>query len=156
MGVTRRSLLAAPFLRLPLRSAARRTNVVAFMTDDHGAWAMGAYGCRDMHTPVLDQLAAEGARFTRAYACTPGNSPSRMSYLTGLIPSQHGVQDDLVDELYLGIVPTMIGEGIPALPPGFPQREFALVENKSYSKGLIGLRYERARKRKGRKQQRNS
>ena len=66
------------------------------------------------------------------------------------------LQDDLVDELYLGIVPTMIGEGIPALPPGFPQREFALVENKSYSKGLIGLRYERLRKRKGRKQQRNS
>jgi dihydrofolate reductase len=29
------------------------------------------------------------------------------------------LQDDLVDELYLGIVPTMIGEGIPALPAGF-------------------------------------
>ena len=68
------------------------------MTNDHGAWAMGAYGCRDMRTPVLDQLAAEGARFTRAYACTPVNSPSRMSYLTGLIPSQYGVEDDLVDK----------------------------------------------------------
>jgi choline-sulfatase len=98
MGVTRRSLIAAPFLWLPARSAARRTNVVTFMTDDHGAWAMGAYGCHDMRTPVLDQLASEGARFTRAYACTPVNSPSRMSYLTGLIPSQFGVQDDLADE----------------------------------------------------------
>ena len=98
MGVTRRSLLAAPFLWLPARSATRRSNVVAVMTDDHGAWAMGAYGCRDMHTPNLDQLAAEGARFTRAYACSPIDSPSRMSYLTGLIPSQHGVQDDLLDE----------------------------------------------------------
>src|SRR5581483_1373460 len=98
MGVTRRSLISAPFLWLPSRSAGRRTNVVAFMTDDHGAWAMGAYGCRDMRTPYLDQLAAEGARFTRAYACSPIDSPSRMSYLTGLIPSQHGVQDDLLDE----------------------------------------------------------
>ena len=69
-----------------------------FMTDDHGAWAMGAYGCREMRTPNLDQLASEGARFTRAYACTPVCSPSRMSYLTGAVPSQHGVQDWLVPE----------------------------------------------------------
>ena len=53
------------------------------------------------------------------------------------------LQDDLVDELYLGVVPTLIGEGIPAFPSGFPQREFALAENKTYSKGLIALRYER-------------
>ena len=58
------------------------------------------------------------------------------------------LQDDLVDELYLGIVPTLIGEGIPAFPDGFPQREFALTENKSFSKGLIALRYERVRKRR--------
>ena len=34
-----------------------------------------------------------GARFTRAFACTPVCSPSRMTYLTGVIPSIHGVQD---------------------------------------------------------------
>src|SRR5262245_49225960 len=38
------------------------------------------------------------------------------------------LQEDLVDELHLGIVPTLIGEGIPALPARFSQREFALVE----------------------------
>jgi len=58
------------------------------------------------------------------------------------------LQEDLVDELYLGIVPTLVGEGIPAFPDGFPQREFALVENKSYSKGLLALRYERTRKKR--------
>jgi len=58
------------------------------------------------------------------------------------------LQDDLVDEIYLGIVPTLIGQGIPAFPASFPQREFALVENKSFSKGLASLRYERAPKRK--------
>jgi dihydrofolate reductase len=51
---------------------------------------------------------------------------------------------DLVDELYLGVVPVLLGEGIPLFPNGFPQRNFSLVENKSYSKGLITLRYERA------------
>ena len=58
------------------------------------------------------------------------------------------LQADLVDELYLGVVPTLIGEGIPAFPSGFPQREFALAENKTYSKGLIALRYERRKKTK--------
>jgi dihydrofolate reductase len=52
---------------------------------------------------------------------------------------------DLVDELYIGIVPVLLGEGIPLFPPGFPQREFSLLENKSYSKGMIALKYQRVR-----------
>ena len=61
------------------------------------------------------------------------------------------LQDDLVDELYLGVVPVLIGEGIPAFPGGFPQRDFALVENKTYSKGMIALRYERRMKKRKKK-----
>jgi len=56
------------------------------------------------------------------------------------------LKEDLVDELYIGVVPILIGEGIPLFPSGFPQREFDLVENKSYSRGMIALKYERARK----------
>ena len=56
--------------------------------------------------------------------------------------------DDLVDELYLGIVPTLIGEGIPAFPAGFPQRDFKLLESKTYSKGLIASSYELVRKKR--------
>src|SRR6267154_4400845 len=48
---------------------------------------------------------------------------------------------DLVDELQLGIIPVLLGEGIPLFPSGFPQRDFSLVENKTYSKGMIGLKY---------------
>jgi dihydrofolate reductase len=51
---------------------------------------------------------------------------------------------DLVDELYLGVVPVLLGEGIPLFPGGFPQRNFSLVENKTYSKGLIALKYKRS------------
>jgi len=58
---------------------------------------------------------------------------------------------DLVDELYLGIVPVLLGEGIPLFPSGFPQRNFTLVENKTYSKGLIALKYQRARAKPKRK-----
>jgi len=52
---------------------------------------------------------------------------------------------DLVDELCLGIVPVLLGKGIPLFPSGFPQRDFALVENKTYSRGLIALKYQRVR-----------
>lgn len=57
-------------------------------------------------------------------------------------------REDLIDELYLGIVPVLLGEGIPLFPAGFPERKFTLVENKTYSQGLIALRYERARETK--------
>jgi dihydrofolate reductase len=52
---------------------------------------------------------------------------------------------DLVDELYLGVVPVLLGEGIPLFPSGFPQRNFSLIENKTFSKGLIALKYKRVR-----------
>jgi dihydrofolate reductase len=53
---------------------------------------------------------------------------------------------DLVDELYIGIVPVLLGEGIALFPSGFPQRNFRLAENRTYSKGLIALKYERDRR----------
>lgn len=52
---------------------------------------------------------------------------------------------DLVDELYLGVVPVLLGEGIPLFPAGFPQRNFKLTENLTFSRGLISLRYRRKR-----------
>jgi dihydrofolate reductase len=58
---------------------------------------------------------------------------------------------DLVDELYLGVVPVLLGEGLPLFPSGFPQRNFALLENKTFSKGLIALKYERVRTKAKRK-----
>jgi dihydrofolate reductase len=61
------------------------------------------------------------------------------------------LREDLVDELYLGVVPVLIGDGIAAFPSGFPQREFVLKENKTYSQGLIALRYERRVGRKTKK-----
>jgi dihydrofolate reductase len=52
---------------------------------------------------------------------------------------------DLVDELFIGVVPILLGKGIPGFPAGFPQRDFSLVECKTYSKGLIVLKYHRMR-----------
>jgi dihydrofolate reductase len=58
---------------------------------------------------------------------------------------------DLVDEIHIGVVPVLLGEGIPLFPSGFPQRNFALVENKTYSKGMIAPKYRRVRSKAKRK-----
>ncbi len=95
--MTRRAFLFASTVGA-VQAQRRRPNVVFFMTDDHGAWSLGAYGCKQTVTPNLDRLAAEGMLFERAFACTPVCSPSRATYYTGKLPSKHGVQDFLVAE----------------------------------------------------------
>jgi dihydrofolate reductase len=56
------------------------------------------------------------------------------------------LKDGLVDEIYLGVVPVLLGDGLAAFPPGFSQLDFKLLENKTYSRGLISLKYKRKRK----------
>ena len=56
------------------------------------------------------------------------------------------LHDDVVDELYLGVYPVLIGAGIPLFPAGFPQRQFTLLEQKPYPPdGFLLLRYARNR-----------
>jgi arylsulfatase A-like enzyme len=69
----------------------RRPNIVLILTDNQGAWTLGAYGNKDIPTPNIDRLAREGILFTRAFANNPVCSPTRATLLTGLMPSQHGV-----------------------------------------------------------------
>lgn len=83
-------------------NAANRPNVVFILTDNQGAWTLGCYGNPDIRTPHIDQLAANGMRFTRAMACNPVCSPTRATYLTGLIPSQHGVHSFLDPRFMMG------------------------------------------------------
>jgi arylsulfatase A-like enzyme len=75
-----------------------RPNVVFILTDNQGAWTLGCYGNKDIRTPHIDRLASEGVRFTRAMSSNPVCSPTRATYLTGLIPSQHGVHSYLGGE----------------------------------------------------------
>lgn len=74
-----------------LAAQARRPNVVLILTDNHGAWTLGCYGNREIRTPHIDRLAAEGTLFTRAHAPNAVCSPTRASLLTGLMPSGHGL-----------------------------------------------------------------
>lgn len=75
-----------------------RPNILFIVADNQPASILGAYGNPDVKTPNIDQLANDGLRFTRAYSVHGMCSPTRATLLTGLLPSQHGVQDWLDDE----------------------------------------------------------
>ncbi len=77
-------------------------NVVLIMTDNHGAWTLGCYGNPDIRTPHIDRLAREGMLFSRCYSSNPVCSPTRATWLTGLMPSQHGVHCFIAGSVQIG------------------------------------------------------
>ncbi|GGD72428.1 sulfatase-like hydrolase/transferase [Paenibacillus nasutitermitis] len=70
-----------------------KPNIIVILSDDQGAWAMGCAGNKEIRTPNLDRLAAEGMRYSSFFCTSPVCSPARASLLTGRMPSQHGVHD---------------------------------------------------------------
>jgi arylsulfatase A-like enzyme len=83
--------LVLMFSLVASRAAENKPNIIFILTDNHGAWTLGCYGNKEIQTPNIDRLASEGMLFTRAYCNNSVCSPSRATFLTGLIPSQHGV-----------------------------------------------------------------
>jgi len=81
-------LLTAGTLR-----AAEKPNVIVILADDLGYADVSCYEGGTLETPNIDRLAREGMRFDEFFCTSPVCSPSRASYLTGTIPSQHGVHD---------------------------------------------------------------
>lgn len=69
---------------LALSAMAAPPNIVFILADDLGHADLGCYGQQKIRTPRLDRLAAEGMRFTQAYAGTSVCAPSRCALMTGL------------------------------------------------------------------------
>ena len=72
------------------QAQADKPNVVILYTDDQGTLDAGCYGSTDLHTPHIDRIAANGVRFTQAYAHTVC-CPSRAALLTGRHPQRSGI-----------------------------------------------------------------
>ncbi len=54
-----------------------------------------AYGYRGVETPAIDALARDAIVYERAYSHTPLTLPSHLSMLTGRLPAEHGVRDNV-------------------------------------------------------------
>src|SRR4051812_34178523 len=84
------SALAAPArARAPAAAETRPPNIIFILADDLGWGDLACYGSKSIKTPNLDRMAAEGLRFTQAYAGSAVCSPSRAVLMTGL-HSGHG------------------------------------------------------------------
>ena len=65
------------------QTGGEKPNIIFILCDDMGYGDLGCYGQQYISTPNLDRMAAEGMRFTQAYAGSPVSAPSRASLMTG-------------------------------------------------------------------------
>jgi len=106
-----------------------RPNIIFILMDDMGYSDVGCYGAKKVTTPHIDQLAAEGIKFTDFHTAASICSPSRAAFLTGAYPQRCG--------LYLGINPNREAHWFLGLHPN----EVTVAEqfkSQGYTTSLIG------------------
>ena len=91
-------LVAIALTLIPVSAVAEDTpqrppNFIIIFTDDQGYQDLGCYGSPDIKTPVIDQMAEEGMKFTSFYAQTVCG-PSRAALMTGSYPYRNSRADD--------------------------------------------------------------
>ncbi|WP_414661941.1 sulfatase-like hydrolase/transferase [Horticoccus sp. 23ND18S-11] len=81
LGLVACAVAAAP-------AAADQPNVIFIFADDLGYGDLGCYGAKDIRTPHIDRLAAEGTRFTSFYVAQSVCTASRAALMTGSYPNR--------------------------------------------------------------------
>ena len=71
-------------------TAVEKPNIVLIYIDDLGYGDVGCYGCKDIPTPNIDRLAAEGVRCTASYITNPPCCPSRCALMMGQYGQRFG------------------------------------------------------------------
>jgi arylsulfatase A len=84
------ALLLAPLAAVHAADAPAKPNILHILADDMGWTALSCYGNKDITTPSLDRLAAQGMRFTNAYADAQC-SPTRAAFFSGQYGARSGV-----------------------------------------------------------------
>lgn len=101
---------------------------ILFITCHDLGHHLGCYGITSVSTPHLDQIAADGTRFTHSFATSPGCSPSRAALATGRYPHCCGV---------LGLAHAHFGWGL-----GPAERHVAgVLADSGYHSTLFGLQH---------------
>lgn len=88
--------------------APQKPNIIIIFTDDQGYQDVGVFGAEGFETPHLDQMAAEGVRFTDFYAAQAVCSASRAGLLTGCYPNRLGIHGAFMPNSPKGLNPDEI------------------------------------------------
>lgn len=105
--------------------SASKPNIIVIYADDVGYGDLSAYGAEAIDTPNLDRLAANGIRFTAAYASASTCTPSRYSLLTGEYPFRNEKA-----QILPGNAPLIIDPAKPTIP--------SVLKTVGYSTALVG------------------
>jgi arylsulfatase A-like enzyme len=111
----------------PAAPVTAQPNIVLIIADDLGYGDLGCYGATKIKTPNMDQLAAQGVRFTQGYAPSSTCTPSRFSLLTGMYAWR---QKDKKNSILDGDAPLCIDVGRSTLP--------AMLHKAGYQTGIVG------------------
>ncbi len=84
---------AEPQVKPAPKASTSRPDVFLITIDTLRADHVGCYGAKQVKTPNLDGIAAQGVRFTQAFTVSPITNSSHASLLTGTYPSTNGVRD---------------------------------------------------------------
>lgn len=106
-----------------------RPNIVLIVGDDLGYGDIGIHGCKDIPTPHIDSIAAEGVRCTNGYVSGPYCSPTRAGLLTGRYQTRFGHEFN------------PRGQGREARRLGLPVSQTTIADRlraNAYTTGLVG------------------
>jgi len=111
------------------QAPARRPNIVFILADDMGYADVSCYGRRDLLTPNIDRIAAQGTRFTQAYANSPVCTASRVAIITGRYQTRLpvGLEEPIAARTQRNI-------GLPPEHPTLP----SLLRKAGYATTLVG------------------
>ncbi|MGC4017697.1 MAG: arylsulfatase [Luteolibacter sp.] len=109
----------------PVAPAAEKPNIVHIVADDLGWNDVGFNGCKDIKTPNLDKLAAEGAKLSQFYV-QPMCTPTRAALMTGRYPFRYGLQT--------AVIPSVSAYGLDTTEWLMPQ----CLKEAGYKTAIIG------------------
>ena len=112
----------------PDRGAAQ-PNIVVILADDLGFADVGVHGCKDVPTPHIDSIAANGVRFSNGYATHSVCAPSRAGLISGMYQYRFGFEHNPGPEEYAS--PKF---GVPRGVPTLAEK----LQAAGYATGMVG------------------
>jgi len=122
-------LFSMPLVAQTLPASDPKPNFIVIFTDDMGYGDIGVFGHPSIRTPHLDNMAAEGQKWTSFYVSAPVCTPSRAGLLTGRLAIRSGMTSDVRRVLF------------PDSNGGLPQSEVTiakLLQGNGYRTAAVG------------------
>lgn len=129
IGVYIAVVLLAMLIPLHVHAQKNQPNFIIIFTDDQGYGDLGCYGNPTIKTPNIDQMAAEGQKWTNFYVAANVCTPSRAAIMTGRLPVRSGMYSNTRRVLF------------PDSDGGLPTSENTiakLLKNTGYNTAAIG------------------